>query len=291
MAPLTDGQLADFQTAFDWRTGYALPDGRPLGVPGKRGDVARGVDPRVQAVVERFAPAGKRILEIGCCEGGHTVQLAAVCGEVVGLDVRPHNVAGALIRSFAHGVRNARFALADVRELGHEFGTFDIVFHVGVLYHLDDPAGHLARIAALAPDLILDTHYANDTLAWPEVTASHAGRHYAAKRYREGGWEDVFSGVQPTSTWLMRDDLLRLIGDVGYRTVEVIDDRNERNGPRLTLVARRPADPIERGLPAATDADGWKARAFALEGKLATVQSSLAWRIGRLLTAPLRRAG
>lgn len=245
MIALTEQQLLDFQNAVQWRTGYELPDGRLLGVPGKRGNVARGLDPRVQAVRDHFKPQGKRILEIGCCEGGHTVQLATICSEVVGLDVRPHNIVAALVRSFVHGTKNARFELADVRELGGEHGAFDIVFHVGVLYHLDDPAGHLARIAALAPDLILDTHYADDSLPWPTTESTHDGQKYAARLYREGGWDDVFSGVQPASAWLMRDDLLRCLQDIGYTTVTVLDDRKERNGPRLTLIARRPAATFE----------------------------------------------
>jgi tRNA (mo5U34)-methyltransferase len=241
MLPWTDRQLSDFQSAVAWKTGYELPDGRLLGVPGKRGNVARGLDPRVRAVMDHLEPAGKRILEIGCCEGGHTVQLAATCAEVVGLDVRPHNIVGALVRSFVHGVSNVRFGVADVRDIGDNYGTFDIVFHVGVLYHLDDPVAHLARIAALAPDLMLDTHYADDSLDWPSTELTHAGRRYAARLYREGGWDDVFSGAQPTSAWLIRDDLFRCLRDVGYSSIQLLDDRMERNGPRLTLIARRSA--------------------------------------------------
>jgi tRNA (mo5U34)-methyltransferase len=241
MPPWTDRQLSGFQSAVAWKTGYELPDGRALGVPGKRGNVARGLDPRVRAVIEHFEPAGKRILEIGCCEGGHTVQLASVCAEVVGLDVRPHNIAAALVRAFVHGAKNVRIGLADVREIEREYGTFDIIFHVGVLYHLDNPVSHLARMAALAPDLILDTHYADESLDWPATELRHGAHRYAARLYQEGGWDDVFSGVQPTSAWLLRRDLLRSLSDVGYETITVLDDRMERNGPRLTLIARRAA--------------------------------------------------
>src|SRR5438552_3643922 len=108
MITLTDQQLLDFQLAFAWKTGLELPDGRQLGAPGKRGNFARGIDSRVQAVAERFDSADKTVLEIGCCEGAHTVQLAEVCKEVVGLDVRPHNIVGALIRLFVYDVRNVR---------------------------------------------------------------------------------------------------------------------------------------------------------------------------------------
>lgn len=243
MISLTDQQLQDFQQAVAWKTGLRLPDGRVLGVSGKRGKVTDGLDPRVRLVLERLQPAGKTVLEVGSCEGIHTVQLAAVCKQVVGLEVRPHNIVCALARAFVHDVHNARFLLHDVRHLDDRCGPLDIVFHVGVLYHLDDPVSHLMRVAALAPDLVLDTHYANDSLPWEPVELSWGERRYRGKKYREGGWADVFSGVEPTAVWLQREDLLRLLADAGFETTEVVDDRQERNGPRLTLLARRHAVP------------------------------------------------
>jgi tRNA (mo5U34)-methyltransferase len=274
MTPWTDCQLQDFQAALAWKTGYELPDGRFLGAPGKRGSIVGGSDARVRAVRDRFQPAGKRILEVGCCEGGLTVQLAPLCAEIVALDVRPANIVAALVRAFVHGVQNVRFGVVDVSELGTEFGTFDIVFHVGVLYHLADPAGHLGRIAALAPDLILDTHFADESLDWPKATVSRAHERYEGRLYREGDWSDAFSGVQPTSTWLMKDDLLRVLRDVGYESVYVLEVRKERNGPRITLIARRPASQAKRALPALDDAAGWRLQASALELQLQT-QSQL----------------
>src|SRR5438552_5449358 len=181
MTPLSDQQLADFQAALPWKTGLELPDGRLLGVPGKRGDVSRGLDPRVAAVRDRLASADKIVLEIGCCEGIHTIQLAGVCREVVGLDVRPHNIACALARLFVHGVANARLLLQDARDLDETIGRFDILFHVGVLYHLSDPADHLRRVCRLADSLLLDTHYADDTLPYPRADLTADGQTYRAK--------------------------------------------------------------------------------------------------------------
>src|SRR5262245_23247709 len=244
MVPLTDQQLADFQAALAWKTGAEIPDGRTLGTPGKRGQVTRGLDPRVQAVRDRLDSADKTVLEVGCCEGIHTVQLAQVCKQVVALDVRPHNIACALTRLFVHNVTNARLLLQDVRDLDERFGRFDVLFHVGVLYHLSDPVDHLRRAAPLADALLLDTHYADDSLPFPPATLQSGDRTYNGRVYQEGIWSDVFSGVEPTSFWLDRDDLLGLLGDVGFDAVEVLDDRRERNGPRFTVLARRtPARP------------------------------------------------
>src|SRR5437870_4494772 len=138
MIALTDQQLEDFQEALDWKTGMKLPDGRVLGIPGKRG-TEEGSDFRIRALVERWQPADKTILEIGCCEGNHTVQLAKICKNVVALDVRPKNIACALVRLFVHDSHNVQLMLRDVRELDERFGRCYIGFHVGVLYQLPAP--------------------------------------------------------------------------------------------------------------------------------------------------------
>jgi precorrin-6B methylase 2 len=239
MIALNDQQLNDFQSALDWRTGLKLPDGRVLGVAGKRGRIPEATDTRVRAVAERCQPAGKTILEFGCCEGTHTVQLAGLCKEVVALEVRPKNIACALVRLFVHEVRNVRLLLKDVREVDGGFGRFDILFHVGVLYHLADPVEHLARIAPLGDQLLLDTHYADDSSRYERSDIRHGGKSYAASAHRDGAWDDAFSGVEPTARWLRRDALLELLKDVGFGSLDVLDDRVERNGPRLTLLASR----------------------------------------------------
>lgn len=242
MIPITDHQLQDFQEALDWKTGLTLPDGRVLGVAGKRGKTCDGLDSRVRLIAERLEPADKTILEVGFCEGVHTVQLAQICKNVVALEVRPRNVACALVRLFVHGVENAKLVLKDVRDLDDRFGRFDILFHVGVLYHLMNPVEHLFKIRNLAGDLLLDTHYSNDDTRFERSDIWHAGKSYRAFLYRgEGGWSDAFSGLEAASAWLHREALLELLHDVGFESVEVVRDRIERNGPRICLLARRQA--------------------------------------------------
>ena len=85
--------------------------------------------------------------------------------------------------------------------------------------------------------------------------------------------ERVFSGVQPTSSWLLREDLLRSLNDVGYAAVTVLDDRIERNGPRLTLIARRTVA-CEEHRAAIDDADNWRVRALEVEAQLAAARQA-----------------
>jgi GT2 family glycosyltransferase len=236
---LTDAQLEELQNALPWETAMRLPDGRVLGVPGKRGAISESGDFRVDAVATRMGGSGKRVLELGCHEGIHTVQLARVAREVVALDVRPKNIVCALARLYVHEVDNARLVLGDARSLDGSLGRFDIVFHVGVLYHLLDPVEHLYGLASLGDELLLDTHYGSPNDPGERETLERGGRRYETYRSREGGWGDSFSGVDQFSRWLTRDSLIELVCDAGYCEIDVTDDRVERNGARITLIGRK----------------------------------------------------
>jgi len=241
MIPLTDRDLQDFQEALDWKTGMELPDGRILGVAGKRGKVSKANDSRVALVANLIDPRQGTVLEVGCCEGIHTVQLAAVAKHVTALDVRAKNVLCTLARLFVHDIHNVTVRLHDARQLSSASEHFDVLFHVGVLYHLMDPVEHLFAVRDLADNLVLDTHVTHDDTNFPRDDIHYQGQTYRAHVYREGGWADVFSGVEPASRWLHQDALVQVLRDAGYASVDVVGERLERNGPRVCIVARRKA--------------------------------------------------
>lgn len=241
MITLSDRDLQDFQTVVDWKTGMELPDGRVLGVEGKRGKVSRGNDSRVALVKNMIDSAHGTVLEVGCCEGIHTLQLAAVARHVTALDVRPKNIVCTLTRLFVHDIKNVTIKLADARFLDAKEGHYDVLFHVGVLYHLMDPVEHLFAIRDLADSLVLDTHVTHADTNFPRDDIRHGNKTYRAHLYREGGWDDVFSGVEPASRWLDQDALVEVLRDAGYASVEVVQERAERNGPRVCIVAHRKA--------------------------------------------------
>jgi SAM-dependent methyltransferase len=239
MISLSDQQYRDFQSLLDWKTGIRLPDGRVLGVPRKGTFIVERQDHRVALLAERFQTAEKSVLELGCLEGSHTVQLARVCREVTAVDVRPKNIVCTLTQLFVHGIRNVEVKLADAEQFDESLGRFDVIFHVGVLYHLVDPVAHLFRIARMADDLLLDTHVCLDDTRFKPADLCQDGRTYRAYWYKEHGWRDVFSGIAPRSRWLHRDALLESLRDAGYQEIEVIETRLERNGPRVCVLARR----------------------------------------------------
>jgi FkbM family methyltransferase len=95
---------------------------------------------------------GKRVLEVGAGIGLHTEFFERRGCDVLSTDGAPPNVAEMLRRwpNRALGVLDLDLP-ADLRALG----MFDVVFCYGTLYHLRDPDGALARLAAICSGIIL----------------------------------------------------------------------------------------------------------------------------------------
>jgi len=106
--------------------------------------------------------AGKRIVDLGCLEGGYTVEFARMGFEALGIEVRRNNFAACeYVRSHLN-LPNLHFARDDVWNI-EKYGKFDAIFCCGLLYHLDRPIEFLKMAARLCRRLIiLNTHVARE---------------------------------------------------------------------------------------------------------------------------------
>jgi hypothetical protein len=239
MIELSDAQYQELQNALQWDMAERLPDGRILGSPDKLGWIKEGPDHKVAFLAQQVPLHDKTVLELGSYEGDLTVQLARVSKFVTGLEVRPANVLCSLARLLVHDITNARIMLKDVQQLDESFGSFDVLFHAGLLYHMLDPVDHMYRMSKIADILLLNTHYYSDELGFERDDIVRDGVTYRGAVYNEYGFEERLSGVTPTSRWLYRDDLLKLLGNVGYDQIEIARDLSTKSGPKLTLLAKR----------------------------------------------------
>jgi Flp pilus assembly protein TadD/SAM-dependent methyltransferase len=101
-----------------------------------------------------YQPLGKLdpdILIAGCGTGTHPIQTARMFpkARVVAIDLSRASLSYAARQTRQLGLRNLRYAQADLLELPKLGRQFDIVEAVGVLHHLADPFAGLARTAAL----------------------------------------------------------------------------------------------------------------------------------------------
>ncbi|MBU2574016.1 MAG: class I SAM-dependent methyltransferase, partial [Elusimicrobia bacterium] len=91
---------------------------------------------------------GKLVLDAGCGMGRFTC-FSALYGarEIVGFDLS-EAVVTAQHDTF-RGKENAHFFQGDIYYLPLKAGSFDIVYSIGVIHHLPDPAQGVARLSAL----------------------------------------------------------------------------------------------------------------------------------------------
>ena len=189
---------------------------------------------RTEAVLEHAGGlGGKRVIDLGCLEGGYAAAFARHgAAEAVGVEARRLNFERCELVRSSLGLENLRFERADVREVSAaSHGRFDVVFAAGILYHLDDPFALVETIAGMCDGIaVIDTHVAEDHSGHcPERTVrSHRGRDYeggilfeyeagAAQRQIESSlWA---SYGNPSSFWLRKEDLVSLLGELGFASV------------------------------------------------------------------------
>jgi 2-polyprenyl-3-methyl-5-hydroxy-6-metoxy-1,4-benzoquinol methylase len=240
---LNDHDLKELNSILKWNCFVVDSNGRRFGDQawnGKRSTPQIIPDRRIALMNEHFSLADKRVLEIGCFEGIHTVALAQYSKSVTAIDSRIENVVKTIVRCSLFGCHPDVFKL-DVEQNLSNYGELldtDVVHHVGVLYHLEDPVKHIRELSKyMHCGIMLDTHYALDEEA--KDSYESAGRQYFYKKYREKGYKDVFSGMYDHSKWLRLDDIVSLLSELGFGNVDIVEKRSERNGPRVLLIAKR----------------------------------------------------
>lgn len=193
-------------------------------------------DHRLRYLVGRYTNPTWTATELGCWTGAHSCELARHYATITSVDVRPQNLARAMLRANLLGIRNINFKLAHVDHLDQI--TTDILVHIGVLYHLYDPINHLQRLlrTTTAKVLCLDTHINYPKL--DQQTLVHHGCTYRYGVYKEFGWGDELSGVEPLSKWLELEDLLKIVREANF-VVRSVEPMEYNVGPRVTIVADR----------------------------------------------------
>ncbi|HEX2654866.1 MAG TPA: class I SAM-dependent methyltransferase [Xanthobacteraceae bacterium] len=197
---------------------------------------------------------GKRVLELGPLEAGHTSMIARAGAESI-LSIESNTTAflKCLVVKNLLGF-NANILLGDFRlYLENCTETFDFLLASGVLYHMTDPVKLLQGMARVSRSIGIWTHYYDsDVILGKEHLSKKFSKEPKKERigtreitsYRQSylealDWSGFCGGSEPISYWLTRDSLLGLLEDMGFRIETGQEAKEHINGPCITLYATK----------------------------------------------------
>ena len=239
---LSDDDLQRLNHLLPWKCFTVDLSGRRFGNRawvGKREAPEIIPDVRIVKLDEIFGLKDKTVLEIGCFEGIHTIGLSQLSRATYAVDSRIENVVKTIVRTNLFGFRPV-VTVCDVENESELdlLPEIDVLHHVGVLYHLKDPVSHLINVLDKAKlGILLDTHYASEEMI-NDSYSSQRGK-LQCYSYKEYGRDEVFSGMYDHAKWLLLDDVIGILSDAGFSDIEIFKNDKQRNGPRVTLYARK----------------------------------------------------
>lgn len=182
------------------------------------------------------------LADLGCLEGGFSVEFARMGLEVIGVDVRETNISACNYIKSRINLPNLKFVMDDAWNIGR-YGPFDIIFCAGLFYHVDKPKEFMSLLADNAKKMLfLETHFApsedlpNHSLSPVMEHEGMLGRWYDEfaneddfKRREEFRWA---SWDNKKSFWLMREHLLQLIHESGF---DIVLEQYDHMGPNIAM--------------------------------------------------------
>jgi SAM-dependent methyltransferase len=198
--------------------------------------------------------AGKRVLELGPLEGGHSYMLQREgAAEVIAVEANTRAYLKCLITREILRLSRVSFLCGDFLEyLRQRPAKFDACLALGVLYHMLDPVELIELIARSSDRVLMWTHYYD-----PEIMAHDprfAQRFRTSTRAQRGGFAHTLypdsygadlakpgfcGGSNPQRNWMSRDEIVACLAHFGLGRIEIQDDPGHPNAPAVTLVARR----------------------------------------------------
>jgi SAM-dependent methyltransferase len=256
MSTTPEGEMVPF-TAHN----LVLADGT-MSIPG---EILLEEHPLPQAVLrtlEAFFPNRQNgefsVVDLGCLEGGYTALFARAGFAALGIDGRQANIDRCEFGPGQLGLPDLRFVCDDVHNL-EQYGSFDVTFCCGLLYHLDDPVNVLRMIGNVTRRvLILQTHFSTDEIParFPNLSemTSHEGvqGRWYSEHPEDATEEEMLSQAWSSignrrSFWVEKRHLLKAMIEAGFSPIyeqydslyDVVDDNYIAEWGRSLFVAVR----------------------------------------------------
>jgi hypothetical protein len=229
----------------------------PVGKDGLRAGTAKLFeDPRIEwAVAALGGVDGRRVLELGPLEAGHSYMMQAMnAASVLAIEANRLGFLKCLAIKELFQLDRCRFLLGDfVEYLRQSDEKFDLCLACGVLYHMTSPAELLGLISKASDRAIIWTHYyaadvirQNDRLSRKFTFTENAeigGFKHSLYMQHYGDalkWTGFCGGANAYSYWLSYNDLLAGLRHFGFKRIEVgFHDPNHANGPAVCLACSK----------------------------------------------------
>jgi len=239
---LSDEDLEMLNDLLPWSCFTLDSNGRQFGKPyskEKRGTAQPNVDYRITELARRIDLFSKVVLEVGCYEGVHTAALAERSQQVKAFDGRVEHVVKTIVRCAMLGLPVNAFVLDLEKKMPENIDlSCDIIHHVGVLYHLENPVEHLHTLAPFCTETImLDTHVASPNKTCQ--TLEYKDHKYKYWKQQDGGRALPFAGMGTHAKWLTEASLCDALMSCGFEDIDIAERRNERNGSRVLIYANK----------------------------------------------------
>jgi SAM-dependent methyltransferase len=213
-------------------------------------------DPRIDYAEKAFGGfKGKRILELGPLEAGHSYMLHQKgAAQIVAVEANSRAYMKSLCIKEIYGLNKLKLLYGDFRaffQKGCE--CFDIIIASGVLCHVTDPLQLIKQISCVSDNLYISTHYYDPDIIKTRFdlhskfgeleTVEINGSYYQSIEYYYDGalnWNGFCGGPAPSSRWLTRYSILEYLKANGYNNIDVShESKNHPYGPCFSICAKR----------------------------------------------------
>ena len=184
-----------------------------------------------------------RIADLGCLEGGYSVEFARMGFQVLGIEVRDVNIEACNYVKSKTSLPNLEFVKDDAWNIA-KYGSFDVVFCCGLLYHLDQPKQFLKLLSSVTTKLlIVQTHFStvSDELKDDKFLLSGLSENegLVGRWYTEYETDQAFylrdaskwsSWDNRRSFWIQREYLIQAIQEIGF---DLVIEQFDSLGPNI----------------------------------------------------------
>lgn len=211
-------------------------------------------DQRIHLLNDYFPLQGKNILELGPLEGGHTFMMHQMGAHITAVEANSRAYLKCLIVKELYQLERVHLLGGDaLAYMQNCQSIFDLCVASGILYHSTHPGIFIEACCQVSNRVFVWTHYFDEQLMpsyanlngrfEPMNEMNLAQVNFPAWRfyYRESlDWKGFCGGQQPFSTWIRKQDIIRLFEAHGFNQIHVFfDDHSHPLGPNICFIAEK----------------------------------------------------